>query len=546
MKKDVIYIDIEDDITSIIGKVKAASASIVALVPPKRAGVLQSAVNLKLLQKAAADGDKRVVLITSDHLLTTLAAGIKIPVAKNLQSKPEIASIAALEIDDEDIINGDDLPVGELAKTVPKTDAELEDLEAEKALAALQSDEPSKSNAKKKPMKTARGMKVPNFDRFRKWLFLGGGVGIFLILFLVWAIGYAPRATVTITASTTKTSIEIPLTLTPGGESKIGENVFKPITQEIKKTQSVEFDATGDKEVGDKAKGRIVFSNCETPSAQTIPAGTELEVDGNTYTTTAAATVGGGKGDFVSGCTEPGESGQVGIVAANIGEDYNTSSGTDFSVNSHGDELSAKAVTAISGGTKKQVKVVTADDVAKAQEKLKAQDSDSAKQELHNKFTKNDIIVEESFAANAGKPTADPAIDHEATKAQLTIETTYRLYGLKRSEVKTLLDTFLKDQIDGRDDQRIYDNGENTLAFSDFNGTSVALSTTGYIGPKIEEKQLAKEIEGKRYGEIQQKVEAIRGVEDVHTDFWPFWVTSAPSPDKITIKFVVSNKNNEQ
>src|SRR6266702_5309528 len=102
MKKDVIYIDIEDDITSIIGKVKDASAKIVALVPPKRIGVLQSAVNLKLLQKSASGTDKRIVLITSDHSLIALAAGLKIPIAKNLQSRPEIPQLDVPEVTDEE------------------------------------------------------------------------------------------------------------------------------------------------------------------------------------------------------------------------------------------------------------------------------------------------------------------------------------------------------------------------------------------------------------------------------------------------------------
>jgi hypothetical protein len=53
MNKDVIYIDVEDDITAIIGKVKGAKEKIVALVPPKRIGVLQSAVNLRLIARAA-------------------------------------------------------------------------------------------------------------------------------------------------------------------------------------------------------------------------------------------------------------------------------------------------------------------------------------------------------------------------------------------------------------------------------------------------------------------------------------------------------------
>jgi len=53
MQKDVIYIDVEDDITAIIGKVKASEHKIVALVPPKRIGAIQSAVNLKLVLRAA-------------------------------------------------------------------------------------------------------------------------------------------------------------------------------------------------------------------------------------------------------------------------------------------------------------------------------------------------------------------------------------------------------------------------------------------------------------------------------------------------------------
>ena len=39
MNKDVIYIDVEDDITTIISKIKASKERIIALVPPRRIGV---------------------------------------------------------------------------------------------------------------------------------------------------------------------------------------------------------------------------------------------------------------------------------------------------------------------------------------------------------------------------------------------------------------------------------------------------------------------------------------------------------------------------
>jgi len=87
MNKDIIYIDTEDDITAIIGKIKSSKEKVVALVPPKRTGVLQSAVNLRLLSRMAKNSDKLLVLITNNKALIALSASAKIPFAKNLQSR---------------------------------------------------------------------------------------------------------------------------------------------------------------------------------------------------------------------------------------------------------------------------------------------------------------------------------------------------------------------------------------------------------------------------------------------------------------------------
>ena len=109
MQKDVIYIDTEDDITAIISKVRASEHKIVALVPPKRIGAIQSAVNLKLVQRAAKNADKKLVIISSNTALMALAGSADIPVAKNLQSKPEVAEVPALDVDGEDVIDGEDM-----------------------------------------------------------------------------------------------------------------------------------------------------------------------------------------------------------------------------------------------------------------------------------------------------------------------------------------------------------------------------------------------------------------------------------------------------
>src|SRR6266550_7523685 len=106
--KDVIYVDVDDEITSIIDKIENAEHKVVALVLPKRAASLQSIVNMKLLKRSADTADKNVVLITSEHALLPLAGAAGLHVARNLQSKPEIP----------------DAPVGAIAAAAKGTPAD--------------------------------------------------------------------------------------------------------------------------------------------------------------------------------------------------------------------------------------------------------------------------------------------------------------------------------------------------------------------------------------------------------------------------------------
>ena len=174
MSKEVIYIDVKDDVTSIIDKIKKTEHKIVALVPPKQIGILQSAVNLQLLAHAAKQAKKVMVIITNQEALIRLSAVAKIPVAKTLTSKPEMPEIPALKIDgDDDIIDGAQLSVGELAGM------SKEEIEASSGDAKVKT-----PFDKLAPVK----IKVPNYDKFRKKIFIGGLALLVLGGFLVWAI----------------------------------------------------------------------------------------------------------------------------------------------------------------------------------------------------------------------------------------------------------------------------------------------------------------------------------------------------------------------
>lgn len=533
MKKDVIYIDTEDDITSIIDRVKNAKADIVALVPPKRIGVLQSIVNLKLLKKAAGSADKRVVLITNDRSLASLAGGVHIPTAKNLQSRPEIAQIAALEVDNNEVINGEELPIGEVNDAMGEPSAAKKP--AEPAPTPLNKAVPLQRNGKKM-------LKVPDFMKFRKKLFIIGGALLALILLLWWMYGLAPRLTVTITAKTTIANISRGLTLDPAAETNVDENIVKTSLQQLKKTNTVEFDATGKKDVGDKATGTLTLTNDAESSPISVPAGTPFTAgSGHRFVTSQAATV---PGAYISGGQIIAGTATVAIVAADIGPEFNV--GPQSFANSAGVKAATQQATA--GGSKKTVTVVSDADVEKAKQQLGAQNATTAKDELARQFKKETYkVINESFKTDAGSPTSAPAVGQEAGRAKLTMETTYSLTAMNRRDLGDILDTAVSEQIRNENEEQIYDNGATDVKFSNFQmleggKASVTMKTTGYIGAKVNQTELKEQMVGKRYGDIEAILSRIPNVEKTKIELSPFWVTNAPPVDKITVIFNATKK----
>jgi len=79
-KKKVIYIELDEEITSVYDRVKKLQSRDMYLVVPERAVLIQSIVNLKILQRKLHDIEKEIYIITTDPVGTKLAlqAGIKV------------------------------------------------------------------------------------------------------------------------------------------------------------------------------------------------------------------------------------------------------------------------------------------------------------------------------------------------------------------------------------------------------------------------------------------------------------------------------------
>ena len=559
MNKDVIYIDVDDDVTAIIGKIKNAKEKIVAVVPPKRTGTLQSAVNLRLLDRMAKADKKQLVLITNNQALVALAANASIPVAKNLQSKPEIAEVAALSIDDDDdIIDGADLPVGDHASTIKVKDGTRAAATSGRSSAIDSLDDDDDSNtpeilsvsgaaygASKAAKKSPKGkVKIPNFDTFRKKLFFGIGGGVLLIGLLVWMFVFAPAATVVVTAGTSPAPVSSTVKLGGTAATDFKTGVVKSTSVQEKKDAVLEFDATGTGKVGEKATGTMTITRTSVSNSPLpVPAGTTFVSGSFAFTSTQATTL---DGTTVGGNGIIQDSATVTVVASAVGAEYNLSARAYQS--SVGGISSQGSVMA--GGSSREVKVVSAEDVERAKGQLVGQSTDGEKTALVKKFTNGEKVIDSSFTVDRAAEVVTPAVGAEAPasgKVRMVIPTTYTIYAVTTADLETYLDATLKEQLNDDSSQKVYSTGIDKITLSNFRKEgdvlTVSLIATGQIGPKIDEAQLKEQVKGKIYGEVQSTLQTIEGVKDVDVKFSYPWVRTVPNNiDKIQIQFQVENE----
>lgn len=549
--KDTIYIDIDDEITGIIDKVRASDGRILALVLPKRASVFQSIVNMKLLKRSADNAKKHIVLITSEAGLLPLAGAVGLHVAKTLQTKPEIPDAPLFDDHEETVEETADLPeslpitatagdrsVGELAGLAITGD-DVETLE-------MEDDEPAEAGvaaAAVPKVKKNKKLAVPNFDRFRMLLIVGVIALIALIVGLFFALTVLPKAVIAITTNASDVNVGFTMNLDTAAKALDPATATVPAKQvQSQKTSTQSAPATGQKNTGDKAKGSVTITNCSSDGGEIdVPAGTGVSANGLTYITQGPAVLTTSSFSGKGACQSfPGiTAATVSVTAQGGGANYNMSSGTAMKVAGF-TNVQAKASSDISGGTDNIVKVVSQTDIDSATQKMAAQDSISVKQDLQAQLNQTGYTaISATFAAGTPAITPSASVGSTVDTVTVTQVVTYTMLGVKQTDLKTLVDNDVKKQID-TSKQSILSEGLTDAKYRVVAATDttaqVALQTVATAGPDLNIDNIKRESAGKKGGDIKSLIQSTPGVTDVKVKLSPFWVSSVPKKTtKITV-----------
>lgn len=381
----------------------------------------------------------------------------------------------------------------------------------------------------------------PKPGKFRKWLwehklFVGAGFGAGILALLLISIVFmavAGKAEVTLMLNQRPLSKDLNITLDP----TLTESDFANLTL---KSQIVSSDfnfnqtneTTGTTLVGEKAKGKIQIAN-KSDGVKTFTAGTNLTVGNLRFTldddvTIASASVEVKRGEEVKtyGTSE------ANITAVKIGAEGNLPAETKFKVGDFSDSTyEAYSVGALSGGSSRELRVVSENDQAQLLAEVKKKILENAAQKFKDESavdgqktfvsTGNLTVLEAKYSAKVGD---------EAKTLTLDLSAQVQAIAYQNEDLRPLADYVLNDLVpEGfvmiNKDPEILSAVDTTASGS---SVVIAANISSKAVPKIDLEALKKEIMGQSLSSAQAilngkgeiKSHTIRLIPSIMNSLW--------------------------
>jgi hypothetical protein len=583
-----IYLEPDEEITSVVDRLRELDDKEVAIVVPKRAALLQSIVNLKLLRFQAEQQGKQINIVTTDKTGRNLASAVGLTVHQKLPEKGEAVKESAVREEAEQPVEinykshlpkepkkPSDEPSGvdigykkgkgpELVKreiktppepveaaaapAVPEEAAEPAEPEAAEPVQAESVPEPPKPDAKprfhvpKPKVSKPRAPKVtlPKVSLPKVALPKLGKPGRRLPIILVAALivlltgGTAaavvlPKAIVTVTPKTDPFKAEIPVrfsTTAPRADTK--DNIVPAKTIEVTKQGSLKAEATGRSIGGEKARGEITVVN-ELNRNQPLVVRTRFQTpDGKVFRAQSGIVVPAG------GTTT------VQVVADEGGADGNLKKGARLAIPGLHSTTAVygRVDTNLSGGTAADTTTVSGDDVKRAESRLTRQLAEEGIADAKDKLAVGSTLNPEVAAITLLDSSEAPAVGTAAK--QFTVQGRARItyFSYAEKDLKSVTEEDLKAKVPGgttlvqqrRDVFAVRESSDQEL------DTVLIIRTS--TAPGISEGDVAEEIAGKSPEEARRVITADGRATDVSIKLSPFWVRSVPGDaGKIEVHF---------
>lgn len=504
---DFIYLEPDEEIPSLLGKLKKHTSSSVGLVVPRGSITLQSAINLKLLKQQAAKLGKDIAIITADSIGQHLAAQAGLTVFETVKSKEPIA---VRKQQDKERTSPDLAAEAPMATGAKEAGVKVRHFQTETIEPEKQYVEPERSHAP-----------APGRRRTKAIVLAAAAVVVLLLYTFV-----VPR--VTITVEVLGEPLERELTLNAATVSGAGEQVVPATLEEATREQVQTFKTTGQKNVGEKAKGTITLNNAWSSDSVPLAAGSKLTKDGVAFRLTQAVTIPGATVSLVAGQaqTNPGKiDGQ--IEAEGSGEAGNVAPGK-FTITSieaiKQSKIYGESTAKLTGGSSRFIGVVSEEDLKTARATLEGELKNELKESIVAKAAGR-IVLDQAVKLEQIDEKSSKQVDEEAGEFELKLKGNLKAIVFTEEDFRKAFLNDLGQEI-GEDHEVVFgpsDEITTTVEEADFENGRLQLRglLKSQIAPKIDQAQLKQAIRFKSFPGTEKIIRDLPQVSDVEISISP-------------------------
>ncbi len=553
----------EEELLSIIDKVVTADVAELRLVVPSGARILESVENFSLLKREAEGAGKVVSVSTADARARSFAQKAGLPVfAVALHGAPEEPVVTYFRPRMSDILPPTGVhvpPARPFERRLPEKEvkpvaAPMHTQQEEMPVPEISRVEILDAKPKKEVVETGIEFPKTEFSEkepapswfsigriFGSWpalVAVGGGVSAVIV---AYAFFLSPKAELIITprTDTVSSTFTFSIAVNPGDNDIAGQVV------EIQKEAFGEISASATADVEDKARGTVRIFNSYSSSPQTLVDTTRLvSQDGKLFRTTVTVVV---PGATIDGGEVIASSIDVPVIASEAGPDYNIGPSTfsipGFQGTSKYTKFFGKSSEAMTGGAKGTVKVVTADDIKKAEETASQDALAQAESEFSQKVPQDFILLKDARFLSQETLSNHEANDHADT-VRATSRVRIRALLFKEGDIQAKIAQQLAEQfsadVEPIEGSVIYEYAVPSLDL-DNGKMTISVKVSESVAWKVGVEEIRSQIAGKNEDEIKQIIEARSDVEHGTATFRPGWVTEAPEdPERIEVKVLLS------
>jgi hypothetical protein len=366
---------------------------------------------------------------------------------------------------------------------------------------------------------------------------------LLLIIAIIGSYFMFLKAEITITVDPKITQQDKSITFSTTKTTDSSNNIIKGDFVAVSEDGSVSTTATGKKDVGTSAKGSVTIFNSLTQS-KTLAGGTIIKSpNGLEFTLDSSVTIKAVASHSADETASP-EKITANVTANQLGKESNLPSGTKFPIGSFdSSDLVAKNDNPFSGGTKKEVTVISKNDVVKLEKDILSQFEGKAKEDLQKQLNQNKILLPAFVTETLSKESLSTKVGNEANQLTLTGTVEYQGISYDKNDLITISKSILSKDI-SQNQEIDYNNIKTAvLDIKNVNDDEVKanLNIKGLLLPKIDENQLTKDLKRKSFNAAEDllfKLPQVADVKIILSPNLPFLPKDLPAREK-NIKILI-------